>query len=106
MHASRSILALLAIGVLLTGCDLFVSTDTRLERAQKQLDQGNYRAAMSDVKTALQSEPENAKARLLLAEVSLQIGDRESADKELERALAAGATAEQASAVRYELLLS
>ena len=106
MHVARSILALLTCGVLLTGCDMFVSTDTRLERAQKQLDQGNYRAAMSDVKTALQSEPENAKARLLLAEVSLQIGDRESADKELERALAAGATAEQASAVRYELLLS
>jgi putative PEP-CTERM system TPR-repeat lipoprotein len=105
MHASRSILALLAIGVLLTGCDLFVSTQTRLERAQKQLDQGNYRAAMSDVKTALQSEPDNAKARLLLAELSLQIGDRESANKELERALAAGATAEEASAVRYELLL-
>ena len=43
---------------------------------------------------------------MLLAELSLQVGDRESADKELERALAAGATAEQASAVRYELLLA
>jgi putative PEP-CTERM system TPR-repeat lipoprotein len=106
MNAVRSILALLMVSVLVTGCDMFVSTETRLERAQKQLDQGNYRAAMSDVKTALESEPENAKARLLLAEVSLQIGDRESADKELERALAAGATPEQASAVRYELLLS
>jgi putative PEP-CTERM system TPR-repeat lipoprotein len=106
MYAARSILALLTIGVLLTGCDAFVSTQTRLERAQKQLDQSNYRAAMSDVKTVLQDEPENAKARLLLAELSLQIGDRESADKELERALAAGATAEQASAVRYELLLA
>jgi putative PEP-CTERM system TPR-repeat lipoprotein len=106
MHEARSILALLMVGVLVTGCDVFVSTETRLERAQKQLDQGNYRAAMSDVKTALESEPENVKARLLLAEVSLQIGDRESAEKELERALAAGATAEQASAVRYELLLS
>lgn len=106
MHAARSILALLTIGVLLSGCDVFVNTQTRLERARKQLDQGNYRAAMSDVKTALQSEPDNAKARLLLAELSLQIGDRESADKEMERALAAGATAEQASAVRYELLLA
>src|SRR5688572_18707688 len=106
MYAARSILALLTIGALLTGCDAFVSTETRLERAQKQLDQSNYRAAMSDVKTVLQDEPENAKARLLLAELSLQIGDRESADKELERALAAGATAEQASAVRYELLLA
>ena len=42
---------------------------------------------------------------LLLAALSLQIGDIESADKEIERALA-GATAEQASAVHYELLLT
>src|SRR4030095_1824783 len=66
---------------------------------------GDYRAAMTDLKTALEREPANAEARALLAEVSAWFGDFESADKEVERALQAGATAERVRDIRYESLL-
>jgi putative PEP-CTERM system TPR-repeat lipoprotein len=84
---------------------MFVSPATRVERAQKHLDQARYRAAMTDLKTALEEEPENITARILLARLSVVLGDLQSADKEIERALAAGATAEQVAEVQYEVLL-
>lgn len=95
----------LAAGLVLSGCDAWVSVSTRVERAQEHLDQANYRAAMTDLKTALQEEPDNVAARIMLARLSLQLGDIQSADKEVARAIAAGATAEQVSEVQYESLL-
>jgi putative PEP-CTERM system TPR-repeat lipoprotein len=89
----------------LAACDAWVSPATRIERAQKQLDKANYRAAMTDLKTALEDEPENVTARILLARLSLQLGEIQSAEKEIERAIAAGATAEQVSEIQYEALL-
>lgn len=106
MRAARLILVVVATSLSLTACDAFVSTQTRVERAQKQLDKANYRAAMTDLKTALQDEPDNIPARLLLARLSLQLGDIQSADKESERAARAGATAEQVSELRFETLLA
>lgn len=96
----------LAAGLVLSGCDAWVSVPTRLERAQKHLDQANYRAAMTDLKTALQDQPDNVTGRILLARLSLQLGDIQSADKELERAIAAGATPEQVSEIQYRTLLA
>lgn len=106
MHAVRSAVAIVAIGLALVGCDAFVSPQTRVERAQKHLEQANYRAAMTDLKTALEEEPDNVPARILLARLSLLLGDYASAEKEVERATAAGATADQISEVRYETLLA
>jgi putative PEP-CTERM system TPR-repeat lipoprotein len=106
MRGSRIILVVVAFGVALTACDAWVSAQTRVERAQQQLDKANYRAAMTDLKTALEEEPNNVAARVLLARLSLQLGDIESADKEIARAIAAGATAEQVSEVQFETLLT
>ena len=108
MRAMRSWVAVAIVGsvLALAGCDMWVSPQTRVERAQKQLDQANYRAAMTDLKTALEEEPDNVSARILLARLSLQLGDIESAEKEIARASAAGATAEQVSEVQYETLLA
>ena len=71
----------LQIGLAFAGCDAWVSPQTRVERAQKHLDQANYRAAMTDLKSALQEEPDNVPARILLARLSLQLGDLQSAGK-------------------------
>jgi cellulose synthase operon protein C len=107
MHAVvRSAAAIVAIGLALAGCDAFVSPQTRVERAQQHLDQANYRAAMTDLKTALEEEPDNVPARIMLARLSLLLGDYASAEKEIERATSAGATAAQLSEVRYETLLA
>jgi cellulose synthase operon protein C len=106
MHAARFVLVVVAAGLAVAGCDALVSPQTRVERAQQQLDKANYRAAMTDLKTALEEEPDNVPARILLARLSLQLGDIQSAEKEIERATSAGATAEQISEIQFETLLA
>lgn len=88
-----------------SGCDIFVSPAERVERAEKSFAEGNYRAAMTELKTALQKEPDNAAARLALAKLSLWLGDYQSAERDLERASGGGADPAQVQALRYQLLL-
>jgi cellulose synthase operon protein C len=102
-------LRLLVIGAALAalvGCDMLLSADSRVERAQSHLEEGEYRAAMVELKAALEKQPEHAQARLLLADLSLWLGDLSAAEKELERAVAAGAAADEVRALQYELLLA
>ena len=99
----RMHLLILAAALALGGCG--ISVDKRVERARTTMESGDYRAAMTDLKTALEREPANAEARALLAEVSAWFGDYESADKEVERALQAGATIERVRDIRYQSLL-
>lgn len=99
----RTHLLLLIAALAVAACG--ISVDKRVERARTTMESGDYRAAMTDLKTALEREPTNAEARALLAEVSQWFGDYESADKEVERALQAGATVERVRDIRYETLL-
>ncbi|HSN72616.1 MAG TPA: tetratricopeptide repeat protein, partial [Steroidobacteraceae bacterium] len=92
--------------LLLAGCDLFVSAEARVDRAEQHVAEGDYRAAMIELKNALQDQPDNVDARLLLSRVSLHMGDLEAAEKELERAVDAGASPEQVGTLRYELLVT
>jgi putative PEP-CTERM system TPR-repeat lipoprotein len=104
---SQLLLSTLALCALaLGGCDLLVSPDTRVARAQKQLAAHDYRAAMIELKNALQSQSDHAQARLLLAEVSLQLADVEAADKELRRAIEAGAPAERTAPLAAQVRLA
>jgi putative PEP-CTERM system TPR-repeat lipoprotein len=98
-------LFILATSLALGGCDAWVGADERVERARKTIEQGDYRAAMTDIKTALEREPAHAEGRVLLAEVSAWLGDFETADKEIEKALQAGATVERVREARYQTLL-
>ena len=83
--------------VLLTGCDRLMSVEQRLDRAQSAFDAGHDSAAMADVKTVLEREPANAAGRILLARLTLRLGDATTARKELERAVQAGVDASTAS---------
>jgi putative PEP-CTERM system TPR-repeat lipoprotein len=96
-------LLILTAAVAVGGCG--ISVDKRVERARTTMESGDYRAAMTDLKTALEREPNNAEARVLLAEVSAWFGDFESSDKEVERALQAGATVERVRDIRYQTLI-
>ena len=87
----RILLAATLAMVAVAGCDRLMSTEQRLTRAQAAYEAGNDPAAMADVKGVLDREPGNAAARVLLSRLSLRIGDAESARKELDRAIAAGA---------------
>lgn len=77
------LIATAVLTMLLAGCDLFVSADERVVRAQELMAAHDYRGAMIELKNALQSRSDHVPARLLLAEVSLQLGDPAAADKEL-----------------------
>lgn len=79
----RHVVLALAALLLVSGCDYFISAESRLERAESRAASGDYRSALIEVKNALKSEPNLPKARLLLAEIALWLGDAQSAEKEL-----------------------
>jgi putative PEP-CTERM system TPR-repeat lipoprotein len=69
----------------LAGCDRFASSETRVKRAEEAISRGDHRAAVVQLMNALQKEPNNAPARLLLAESALWLGDALGAQRELKR---------------------
>ncbi len=83
--------ALLCLATL-SGCDLFVSANGHVARAREDVKRGDYPTAVIELKNALESDPDNVPAHVLLAEVSLHLGDAQGADKELRRAHEAGAS--------------
>jgi putative PEP-CTERM system TPR-repeat lipoprotein len=105
MMRNRFVIVLIA-ACSLAACNLWKSPDEQVAQARKQFAAGQYRSAMADVKTALESEPEHAQARLLLAEISLWLGDPDAAEGELKRAIGAGLPAQDGSELHYKLLLA
>lgn len=87
-------------------CGLFSNPDKQVANARTHFEEGRHRSAMAEVKTVLEREPGHAQARLLLAELSLWLGDLDGAQEELARAREAGVPAEDASELHYDLLLA
>ena len=69
--------------------------DELLKRAQRSLDEGDFRAASIDLKKLLQSEPNNAEARYSLGVAMLEGGDAPGAVRELELAGGLGVSEER-----------
>jgi putative PEP-CTERM system TPR-repeat lipoprotein len=63
-------------------------------RAQTSLDKGETRAAIIDLKSLVQSEPQNARARALLGDALVRSGQISSGEIELQRARELGAPQE------------
>jgi len=80
--------AILFVCVFLLGCGdpSSVSVEELLERAHQNVSAGNHKAAEIDLKSVLQSTPDNAEARLQLGKLYLELEDGAAAQKELERA--------------------
>ncbi|MFO1407112.1 MAG: tetratricopeptide repeat protein [Steroidobacteraceae bacterium] len=74
----------------LSGCDLFVSPAARVERATALIAKGDYRSADIELRNALRKDPDNRRARALMARTAYWRGDAMGADVELERALSLG----------------
>ena len=84
--APSLVLAFLACAALMmAGCDR-IDPDALLARAEQAALNKEYRSAILDLKSVLQENPQHAKARWLLSEVYLDVGDGASAAKELRRA--------------------
>ncbi len=63
---------------------------TAVERAQAYQEEGKTKAAVIELKNALQADPGDKQARLLLGRIYLERGDGASAEKELRRARSLG----------------
>ena len=90
MRQNRSTVILVLVALLVSACGLGMDTQARLDRGQKALTDGEYRAAVIDAKNILLEEPNNTDARLLLGRASVEIGDGISAEKELRKAVELG----------------
>jgi len=98
-------LALLSMVAMLSlsACDWFVSADEHVARAEKFFASGEDRSAAIELQNALGSKPDNVRARLLLARVSLRQGDVQSAEKELQSAIENHAPAAEVAVIAAEI---
>lgn len=67
-----------------------ISEYQRIERAQELLDAGDVRAAIVELKIALQRTPTNTEARELLARAYVDVGNGTGAEKEISKAMELG----------------
>lgn len=73
--------------VTLSGCDRAPTAAKLLSSAQQLEAAGDLKSAEIELKNALQREPDNPDARLLLGQIYYKLGNLESSEKELEKAL-------------------
>ncbi len=78
--------ALLLLTLTLTACNTARDTDSLMAEARQYRAKGETKAAIIELKNALQKAPDNARARLLLGEVYIESGDTASAEKEMRKA--------------------
>src|SRR5690242_18255463 len=103
-RASLIFTSLLAL-CLLTSCDVFTSPTERVARAEQLIASGAYSEALVELNVALEKSPNDARAQLALARVSLQLGSPDAATRALDVAEKAGADAAQVAELRTRVLL-
>ena len=96
--------ALCLVLLLATGCQNETPADL-IRSARDYQARGDTQAAIIQLKNAVQKQPDNAEARLLLGQASLSVGDPTSAEKELRRASRNGAAPEQVAPLLAQALL-
>lgn len=83
----KQIRALVSCSLLLASSLLgAATTEQYIQEAEAYLKKGEARAAVIQLKNALQENPTSIEARLMLGRIYLQAGDGASAEKEFERA--------------------
>ena len=95
MHPVSLSALLLLTGTLLMGCGGGTAesqASARLASAKEYVGKKDYKAAVIELKAALQKNPNNREARLLLGSSLLTVGDGATAEIELKKALDLGAS--------------
>jgi putative PEP-CTERM system TPR-repeat lipoprotein len=82
-----------ALGLALTACGK--SPEQHFQQAQELVKKADYKAAVIELKTVLQKQPDNPEARQLLGEVFIRNGAYLDAEKEITRARSLGAPDDQ-----------
>lgn len=91
MHASTKLVCSLILGSMFS---MTAMAADYLQDAREYYDRKEYRAAVIQLKNALQETPDNKAARLLLAKIHLETGDAAAAEKEFRQARRLGAKRE------------
>jgi cellulose synthase operon protein C len=81
-----------SVTLLVAGCGVLLTPHYRLERAQQEMQTGEWQKAAVDLRIVVQKQPNNSQAWLLLARISLDAGDFTGATSGVSHAMAAGAT--------------
>lgn len=74
------------LSLLIQSCGGNRTDQEYMQLARKALERGNYNVAVIELKNALQTNPENSEARLLLGKTYIDFEDGASAEKELRHA--------------------
>lgn len=82
----RIMQATLVLLLAMTGANTVPAAEDSLDAAKKYLGKGELKAAVIEFKNALQDDPKNAEARLLLGETYLKLGDGPAAAGAFEKA--------------------
>ena len=96
----------IAVLFVLSGCDIFVSDETRIARAEQQMAAGAQREAVIELKNVIDDDPANARALSLLAKAMYQLGDTQGARAELQRAIDAGVPREEVAELEGMLMIA
>jgi putative PEP-CTERM system TPR-repeat lipoprotein len=90
-HSSKTIVVALALT--LTACSK--SPEQHFQEAQERVQKADYKAAVIELKSVLQEQPDNREARLLLGEVLIRKEAYPAAEKELSKARSLGVPDDQ-----------
>ena len=82
-----------------------MSSQARVERAQHEMSQGDFRAAAIDLRNVLKKRPADPEVRMMLATLLLKLGDTRAAQSELERAVRDGIDPARSAPVAAEIQL-
>lgn len=111
-HPVRSLVAWVKVGAFLTLTALALGaceeqgSDDFFQKALEHRKNGEIAASIIELKNALQADPDNAEARLLLGTVDLEVGDLAGAEKELGRARDLGIAGDRLVGPLVELWLA
>ena len=94
MRTTSKFMGPLALLLALAACE-YRSDDAKLSAARAFVDKHDSAAAVIELKSVLQTNPQSAEARFLLGKALLDTGDAAGAEAELQRALAAGYPADR-----------
>lgn len=97
---------LILLVFLFSACDRLRGPGYFIERAQRQVEAANYKAAIADLKTALSKDESNTAAQLSLVEVFYRVGDYGAAQDYLDALEKSGFRNEESNKLNYQVMLA
>lgn len=85
------VFVLVSLSLLIAGCSAAITEEQHTAKAQEYLQRGNTKAALIELKNALQLNPEHQSSRLLLGRLYIKTANYLAAEKELTKAQKLGA---------------